>query len=508
MRKYKGGGVEEDIRTVTKDPWSLEIVENKHDEDVIITAVDNNGMVLQIVSEKYMTKDIIITAMMNNGLALQYVPVKFMTKEICNLALMYASDALYYVPDEIIDHDIIGTIISTNPSILNKPEIQKKLSRENIEYIKTQIPYFEMLDLSPPDVLPPELERQYSDTYMKQGASNCGATSFSKVILKNVFETLDPIIRSNTKSCNTYLNTSLTEHEDIENLTPTNCSPSGYLKILLFLHIFNLYKRLTEHSTTGVSVCWSLTTIYPFLYSDYLDKSINKQQQFDTYNAIRKIKEIRDKYNVTLVTFSFKDITLSTIKKITDNGLYITLGISNIDMEIEQPEFQSITKIPRAHYLTIVGTFEDYILLKNQWGPDVIYKHKLGTTLVLDGYTWEYLNHCICVIPFMNRIGEPNMQYDNVRELDKYLIKYQELKRVIQHQRQQDRICPSRDKIPSECTDRKNYLHQSSIFHPDRNFGCKKEAIEKFTKLQTLRGCTKGGRRKSTIKNKKLKTRK
>ena len=46
--------------------------------------------------------------------------------------------------------------------------------------------------------------------------------------------------------------------------------------------------------------------------------------------------------------------------------------------------------------------------------------------------------------------------------------------------------CPSKGKKPQSCKTKKEYLKQTLIFHPDRNFDCKEKATEKFKKLQNL----------------------
>ena len=46
--------------------------------------------------------------------------------------------------------------------------------------------------------------------------------------------------------------------------------------------------------------------------------------------------------------------------------------------------------------------------------------------------------------------------------------------------------CPSKGKKPQSCKTKKDYLKQTLIFHPDRNFDCQEKATEKFKKLQNL----------------------
>lgn len=66
------------------------------------------------------------------------------------------------------------------------------------------------------------------------------------------------------QQCNRYLNTT---RFDLSELTPEKCSPDGYLKILLFLHLFYLYNR-----SDGM-LCGSESSIFPSLFEMNMDLS-------------------------------------------------------------------------------------------------------------------------------------------------------------------------------------------------------------------------------------------
>ena len=57
--------------------------------------------------------------------------------------------------------------------------------------------------------------------------------------------------------------------------------------------------------------------------------------------------------------------------------------------------------------------------------------------------------------------------------------------------------CPAYGKTPTQCKNKKEYLRQSLIFHPDKNINCKEEATAKFQKLNDVCETASGGRRKS-----------
>ena len=57
--------------------------------------------------------------------------------------------------------------------------------------------------------------------------------------------------------------------------------------------------------------------------------------------------------------------------------------------------------------------------------------------------------------------------------------------------------CPSSNKRPYRCTDKRDYLSQSRIYHPDKNSGCRDSATEKFQALNNMCSNVTGGRKTS-----------
>ena len=64
--------------------------------------------------------------------------------------------------------------------------------------------------------------------------------------------------------------------------------------------------------------------------------------------------------------------------------------------------------------------------------------------------------------------------------------------------------CPSSNKRPYRCADKRDYLSQSRIYHPDKNSGCRDSATEKFQALNNMCSNVTGGR-KTSKKQKKTK---
>lgn len=60
-----------------------------------------------------------------------------------------------------------------------------------------------------------------------------------------------------------------------------------------------------------------------------------------------------------------------------------------------------------------------------------------------------------------------------------------------------DPTCPSKNRNPRPCLNKKDYKEQMLIFHPDKNTGCQAEASEKTKILNGLPSCNFGGRMRS-----------
>ena len=101
-------------------------------------------------------------------------------------------------------------------------------------------------------------------------------------------------------------------------------------------------------------------------------------------------------------------------------------------------------------------------------------------------------------------------EQDRVRREEEYRKRQeqQEQEREEQRrQRQEERTgCPSNNKQPQRCNNKKDFFKQALIFHPDKNPECIANANEKFKLLQNLCSSFRGGSKKK-IKYTKKKTR-
>jgi hypothetical protein len=218
----------------------------------------------------------------------------------------------------------------------------------------------------------------------------CGYHAFSKVILKNVFELLHPLHETGIyveQQCNRYLNTS---SHDLSELTPEKCSPDGYLKILLFLHLFYLYKSV-EDRTDGM-LCGSESSIFPHLYDTIQIPSISYRHHIALRSKLDSMKSICQSLSIRLVHFQFNP-HFETIQRLTDAGLYLMLFIHPIHKK-------------NGHFVVIVGTNDNEILFKNSYGVEQVYRIVFGRRFLFEKHYYE-ATKCSVVIPINVKQGTP-----------------------------------------------------------------------------------------------------
>jgi hypothetical protein len=491
----------EDIKRVTIFPQQLIYTKHSRNSRVILAAIQQQPNIMARIPEDYLTFPLLKEILEKDGKMLQFIGPLFKTADLCLIALRQTADALdfiprhilYYspestsffeiiivqypqhlhiVPRHMLTEDLIRKILSNNPNAIYVAAIK--------QFILSVIPDYQ------DEPVPPFLQRQMSKTHTDQGDEGvCGRHAFSRVIIKNFFELILPLVYTSdyTKnSCNDILKTKVVQSEllILRKLTPENCSPGGYLKILLFLHLFFLFQQHIE-TVPGRPIGWlnciQVSALYKHVYNSIEIPGISSKQHTDLMDALHTLQKIQTKYRISLVTFHFSDVTIDNIKKITDHGLYLMLRIDS-------------TEIPNsdaAHFVIIVGAFGEYMLLKNSWDSDLIYKIKLGNPFYLGHYRYDKTTHCSFVIPVEQ---DANEDFEDLTRVDEYLERYEQLKsklnnvvvNVVQS-------CPSQDKEPEECENDQHYRRQALLFHPDKNTRCREAATLKFKRLKTLKGC-------------------
>jgi len=493
-----------DIAEVTENPSKLNrLVHRKHPR-VIIAAVRKRPYIIRdILPSQGLTPEIIQTLMEENGRWLFHVRPHEKTRIVCLLAVYQNDKAIDFVPKEIkndpknsifyeivveknpanivnvpfemLTEEMIQNAFAKNPNIIHLESMSFKLRAKIRDYEDAPIP--------------PSLERQLSGTHSDQGEDGvCGRHAFSRVIIKNFFELILPLQYTeqyDEKGCNEFLSTTYLVHDypdaTLKKLTPQNCSVGGYIKILLFLHCFFLFQKYistVKGRPEGWLECVQVTALYKHLYRSIEIPKITHDQRYDLKDALHTLQTLQRKYNISLVTFHFKDITIDNIKKITDHGLYIMLRIEDSKSESEHA----------GHFVLIVGAFDEYMLVKNSWEKDTIYKIKFGYPFYLGPYTYDVLTDCSFVIPVQQ---DSNEEFGDLTHVDSYLQKYTALKTKMNHVMVNviNKSCPSKDKTPVECDVDHPFRQQANVFHPDKNPRCREEAESKFHQLTTLKGC-------------------
>lgn len=261
-------------------------------------------------------------------------------------------------------------------------------------------------------------------------------------------------------------------------LHPSHCTFGGYVKILLFLHLFHSFQThvpTVDDRPRGWLECSQVSTLYPHLYNSVVIPNIRPEQRSDLMDALHTVEKLTHTHNIALVTFHFKNITIANIKKITAHGLYLMLRIE--DSKDKEGFHQ-------AHFVVLVGAFDNYMLIKNSWDSDAIYKIEFDHPFYLDHYTFDKMTDCSVVIPVEHKTNE---DFDNLARIDEFLDKYVELKRkfegivVVLTKK-----CPSQSMEPTPCKHESDYRRQALMFHPDKNSYCRENATVKFKRLTEL----------------------
>jgi hypothetical protein len=386
------------LKAVQKYGGALEFASErlKDDAEIVLKAVQKYGGALEFASKRLKDdKEFVLAAIQENGMALQFATEQLKDdSEIVLKAIQENGMAFKFASERLKDDpEIIRIFIEKNPTTTR-------------------------------DVLPPlpSLSRQISRGATNQaGEGVCGYHAFSKIILKNIFELLHPfhVTKEYTyHQCNKFLNTTTTK-ETIPHLNK-NCSKDGYLKILLFLHLFFLYKTYivtAEGRPAGWLECNQTNVIYPHLYKTSTIPGINELQQQDLTNVLTTMKDLSSIMNIRLITFRFTP-TLELIQKITNEQLYIMLRIADSKSYGQHA----------AHFVVIVGTKNQEILFKNSWGDERIFRFILGIPFALGFYVYDTTSDCVIVLPVE---GDKDETITDMSLLDNYLVRYRKLKQKL-----------------------------------------------------------------------------
>jgi len=490
----------EDIKRATETPLKLSRLKYHNHPRVIMAAAKANPRALDNVIPRFLTEEMLRDIIHDNATNLQFIPSVARSHDICLMALRKTDSVLPYIPAKLkrtdpkfyeiaIDHnpanlanvleehvtpDLVQRALEKNPNVIHVNGVK--------ELVLLHLPHYEEAPV------PLSLKRQMTVTHTNQGDEGvCGRHAFSRVILKNFFELMLPLAYSKDyedNECNDMLNTYTAElrkssiHSLFYRLQPDHCTFGGYVKILLFLHLFHSFQThvpTVPDRPPGWLECAQVSTLYPHLYNSVVIPHIRPEQRTDLMDALDTVKRLTIKHHISLVTFHFKNITMANIKKITDHGLYLMLRIE---------DSKNDEGFHRAHFVVIVGAFDNYLLIKNSWNSDAIYTIEFDHPFYLETYSYDRMTDCSVVIPVEYGANE---DFDNLDRMDEFLDNYAALKRkfenitVLLTQK-----CPSQSLEPVPCKHDSDYRRQSLIFHPDKNSYCRENASKKFKRLNEI----------------------
>ena len=377
IRKRRGGN--NDLLAVQKDGMALKTVEHK-DQHVVMEAVKQNGFALQFAGEYQDNEWIVRHAIHENVDAFEYASSRLKDDKDFVMDVLSRGASLEFVSDRLKDDkEVVMEAVSLVGNALyfasERLKSDPDVTDTAIAQDSTSI-YF----VKP---LPPkhQLTRRFSASYSDQkGQHVCGYHAFSKVILKNVFELLHPLRETDVyveQQCNRYLNTS---KYDLSDLTTKKCSPDGYLKILLFLHLYSLY--ISKHRN-DIMECGTESSIFPHLFEISIPK-LSYQHRLALKETLDYMHLKKKALNLTFTYFRFEP-SLEAIKRLTDAGLYVMLYA-----------YYSPDKI--GHALVVVGTDGNELLYKDSYGVEEVNRIIFGRRFRLRNH-YYYAKRCSIVIP-------------------------------------------------------------------------------------------------------------
>jgi hypothetical protein len=219
--------------------------------------------------------------------------------------------------------------------------------------------------------LDPPLTRELSALYSNQrDEPTCAYHVFCKIILKNRIESFYPLPINleiyNTNKCNRYLNTT---EKQLETLTQEECTPNGFLKIILFHYFYSLYDLYLNGTRTRKEPFsfYDIDSIHPELNHRFIPESISHKKEIsDTLGIVNHVTHgLRISYHKIIVYT--KVGLLDSIRKIISLGFYVGLHLYDKYSTFEHAR----------HAVTIVAVDEDELIFKNSWGDERVYNMKV-----------------------------------------------------------------------------------------------------------------------------------
>ena len=237
----------------------------------------------------------------------------------------------------------------------------------------------------------------------------CSYHAIAKVIVQNVFQSISPkevdAALYTKNQCNKYLDDEVFK-SSIAKLTPEECSPGGYERILQFLYVYYLisethkicegekyvhkgkeYPVGTEKPVNSREIKRALSQMWENKIPRYFESLPHSRlvEMVDEVNVAKEIMGIkyivRNYYlHQSLMTKADFSKIFENIQKSIRKGFYLYLGLRQ---EKEEDEDEH-----GYHAVHVVATFRNKLVIKNSWG-DGLYEMDIDGEVNLKGRVYK-----------------------------------------------------------------------------------------------------------------------
>jgi len=263
-------------------------------------------------------------------------------------------------------------------------------------------------------------------TYSYQGEIDCAYHVASQLMVHNMVEFAIPFKIPRTyieNNCNRFLNTN---DKNLEDLTVENCTPDGYLKIILFHYFYSLYvwtRVFGQETFTPLSV-GDMLNIYPYLVRKYIPP--NTFHEKDIADTMYIVNYVQNELSISWKTVSIliRENMFEVIKKVVGLGFYVALQL------IDKTSTKHST-----HSVHIVGINGTKIQFKNSWGVHKPYEMEIDETITIKPHNYS-VDNCVLLLPYKGNPGHldvntPEQMVEFCDWLDEYTVQITEMKKRI-----------------------------------------------------------------------------
>jgi len=270
------------------------------------------------------------------------------------------------------------------------------------------------------------LDGTITPSYTLQGEIDCAYHVSSQLMVHNMVEFAIPFKIPSTyieNNCNRFLDTN---NNKLKDLKVEECTPDGYLKIILFHYFYSLYvwtPVFGEETFTSLSV-GDMLNIYPSVVKNYIPP--NTLHEKDITDTMSIVNHVTNELGISWKTVAIliKENMFEVIKRVVGLGFYVALQL--ID--------ETSTKHSK-HSVHIVGIKGTKIQFKNSWGVHIIYEMEIDETITLNPFNYT-VDNCVLLLPYRGNpmhldVYTPEQMEEFCGWLDEYELEITEMKKRI-----------------------------------------------------------------------------